>query len=533
MTYDYIIIGAGSAGCVLANRLSENPANSVLLLEAGGRDTHPYIHIPGAYAKLHRSSVDWGYETEPQQHILNRKIYLPRGKTLGGCSSTNAMAYVRGNKEDYNDWARLGNNGWSYEDVLPYFKKSEANEDIHNEYHSQQGELNVCFPEVRTPYSAAFIDACAKHGFERNEDYNGAKQAGAGLFQFTIKNGKRHSGVAAFLKPAMQRKNLKVITKAHTKKVLLEGGRATGVEVGNMPNQSSIYKAKKEVILAAGAFASPQLLMLSGIGDADELKQHGIACVQELPGVGKNLQDHLFVPISALSQQQEGQNHHIPLWNQLKDTFNYFARNKGILKIGPLEAVAFGSTNASPERVDYQFHFCAFHLGEGYETDFYDVNTFPHEDGYSILPTLLRPASRGVVSLRDNNPFSYPIIQPNFLEAEADRKVLINGCKKAIEVLHASDFNNYHKRLIAPPDHSSDDAIFLHIQKQLETVYHPVGTCKMGTDEMAVVDEQLRVKNIEGLRVIDASIMPTIVSGNTNAPVYMIAEKGADMILSA
>lgn len=532
MRYDFIIIGAGSAGCVLANRLSENPANKILLLEAGGPDKKMEIHIPAGYAKLFKTNVDWGFSTEPQKHVLDRRIYLPRGKTLGGSSSTNAMAYVRGNKEDYNDWSKLGNKGWSYDEVLPYFKKSERNEQIKNSFHGKDGLLNVTnATRFDTPFSDAFVKACAESGIKTNNDYNGEKQEGASRLQFTIKDAKRYSAAAAFLKPVMHRKNLTVLTNAPVKKILIENDKAVGVEFFTGKNNTEKAFANKEVIVSAGAFASPQILMLSGIGDSDELKKHQIECKKNIAGVGKNLQDHLFSGVSALSNQELGQNHHLKPLNQLKGLLKYLTTKKGVFTISPLESAAFWMTDDSPERVNYQFHFASLHLGEDYDYDFYDLKTFPFTDGYTILPTLLRPESRGYVTLESNNAYDAPIIQPNFLEVEQDQITLLKAAKKAMEVMNAPAFNQYRKRNITPPDTSSDEAIMLHLKKQLETVYHPVGTCKMGNDEMAVVDEQLRVKGIEGLRVIDASIMPTIVSGNTNAAVYMIAEKGAEMIL--
>jgi choline dehydrogenase len=363
-------------------------------------------------------------------------------------------------------------------------------------------------------------------------DYNGARQEGTGPFQFNIKDAKRHSSAAAFLKPVLKRPNLTVRTGLQVSRIVLNGIRATSVEVATGRNTTERFEASKEIILSAGAFASPQLLLLSGIGDERDLKPHGISLLYHLPGVGKNLQDHLFYQVSSTSKWQGGQNHHIKLSNQLKGLANYLLFKKGAFTIGPLEAVAFGSTSLSPLRVDYQLHFASLQIGNSYNWDLYDIKSFPtDQDGYTILPTLLRPKSRGTVSLRSNNPKDFPVIQPNFLEAEDDRKVLIEAGRKALEVMQAPAFDACRKEIILPPDSASDDAWLLHIQKSMETVYHPVGTCKMGSDEMAVVDDHLRVRGIEGLRVVDASIMPNIVSGNTNAPVYMIAEKAAEWIL--
>jgi len=530
MTFDYIIIGAGSAGCVLANRLSENPNNSVLLVEAGGPDKKMEIHIPAAYSKLNRTEVDWGFETEPQPHLLNRKIYLPRGKALGGSSSTNAMAYVRGNRADYDEWAALGNEGWSYEEVLPYFKKSEHNEQLNDAFHGQKGPLNVTYAQVfRTPVADAFVAACEEKGLPKNHDFNGEKQEGAGLFQFTIKNQKRCSTAVAFLKPVLHRPNLKVIAHTHTKQIIIENDRAVGIEYITGKNTTERAMAQKEVILSAGSFNSPQILMLSGIGDADELKRHGIQCKKHLSGVGKNLQDHLFSGVSALSTVPTA-NDSLSAWGQIKGLAQYIFLKKGPFTISPLEANAFLNINQSSDPVDFQFHFAPVHVGDDGKADFYNPDTFPHTSGYTVLPTLLKPKSAGFVGLHSSNPLDAPLIDPRFFSVEEDALTLLKGTKQALEIMEASAFDPYRKAIILPKDRS-DEALMLHNKTLLETVYHPVGTCKMGNDEAAVVDNQLRVRGIEGLRVVDASIMPRIIAGNTNATCIMIGEKGADMIL--
>lgn len=538
MTVDYIIIGAGSAGCVLANRLSANPAVSVLLLEAGGPDTKMEIHIPAAYTKLHGSSVDWGFWTEPQASLNGRRMYQPRGKTLGGCSSTNAMAYVRGNRLDYDEWAAFGNDGWSYNEVLPYFIRSEHNEQyeqLDSGYHGNSGPLNVTYAtRFQTPLARAFVDSCTQSGIQSNTDYNGATQEGAGFFQFTIKEGKRHSAATAFLKPALNRPNLKVITHAHTKQILIQNDRATGVEFITGKNQTQQATARKEVILSAGAFQSPQLLMLSGIGPTDALRSAGVALKKELPGVGQNLQDHLFSGVSSLSSQRgTSANFHLKPLNQLRGLAQFLVNKKGPMTISPLEAVAFLKTDYVTLGVDMQLHFAPVHFGSDGKADFYNLSTYPTTDGYTVLPTLLKPKSRGFIGLRSSNPLDAPVIQPNYLAEEADRQVLICGLRKTIEVMNADAFGPYSQGINVPAVHISDDDLWQHVLNILETVYHPVGTCKMGpaSDELAVVDAHLRVRGIDGLRVVDASIMPTIVAGNTNAPVMMIAEKAADLIL--
>jgi len=528
--FDYIIVGAGSAGCVLANRLSEDPSNKVLLLEAGAPDKKLEIKIPGAYTKLHRSEVDWGFWSEPQEQLDGRKLFLPRGKTLGGSSSTNAMAYVRGNRADYDEWAALGNNGWDYKSVLPYFKKSEHNEDIHSEYHGSRGPLNVTFAKgFKTPFATAFVEACKECGIPKNQDYNGENQEGASPFQFTIKNGLRHSTASAFLKPILKRPNLTVQTNTQVSKILLENDRAIGVEVLKKKGGVDQIFANKEIILSAGAFQSPQILMLSGIGDKDELQKLGIDSKIDLPGVGKNLQDHLFFNCAALSKTQDGFNHHIPIIPQLKGLIQLLFTQKGALTCSPLEAVAFYNSRGE-SGVDFQFHFAPMQVGSDYKTDFHDLSTFPIVDGFSILPSLIKPKSRGYVTLRSTDPMAAPLIQPNFLTEKADWETLIRGTRKALELLNSDAFAPYRKAIITPPD-QSDEGIIAHIKKSVETIYHPVGTCKMGNDELSVVNEKLQVHGIRNLRIADASIMPKIVSGNTNAACIMIGEKAADLIL--
>ena len=516
---DYVILGAGSAGCVLAHRMSEDPTVSVVLIEAGDADRAWNLHIPAAFSRLFKSQYDWAYFTEPQRHLNQRQLYVPRGKVLGGSSSINAMIYTRGSPYDYDLWRDLGNPGWGYADVLPYFKKAENHEAGVSSYHGVGGPLNVASLRELNPLTRAFVDAGMELGLAQNNDFSGAQQEGVGFHQVTQKGGQRCSSADAYLKPIRTRPNLTIYTRTYATRLIIERGRVTGVECLRDGLRQQIA-AEREVILSCGAIGSPQLLLLSGIGAADDLKALGIEPVHDLPGVGQNLQDHLgsvltyrcIQPVSLVNAERIG------------SILRYALFRQGPLTSNVSEAGAFVSTEPSLPAPDLQIGFVpAYAQNRGFSR--------PVGHFFSIGCTFLRPLSRGYIGLHSDDASAPPLIQPEFLSTQADIAPMVAGIKLCRKLSQASPFDPFRGEEVDPgADVQSDEAIVEYLRAFSMTVDHPVGTCKMGSDPLAVVDANLRVRGIEGLRVVDASIMPTVVSGNTNAPVIMIAEKAADMI---
>ncbi|MFC5569770.1 GMC family oxidoreductase [Lysobacter yangpyeongensis] len=522
--YDYIIIGAGSAGCVLANRLTEDPDCKVLLLEAGPKDWHPFIHMPAGLAKLvGKKGVNWDYTTAPEKQLNNRTLWWPRGKVLGGSSSINAMCYIRGVPRDYDDWAAQGAPGWDWRSVLPYFRRSEHNERGADALHGDQGPLYVSDLRYTNPLSQAFIDAGRQAGYPSNHDFNGAEQQGFGFYQVTQKNGARCSAAVAYLHPARERHNLTVITGANASRITFERNRASGVTY-TARGKAFHQVATREVLLCGGAINSPQLLMLSGIGPAAQLRQHGIDVLVDAPQVGENLQDHLDICTLQHSTQ--------PItYDRVSDAriaFDYYLRgHSGAGSSNIAEAGAFvRSRHASDERADIQFHFVPAML------DDHGRHRLAG-DGYTAHACFLRPLSRGRIRLASGSAGDKARIEANYLSDPDgfDLKMMVECAKLSRELFAQKAFDGYRGAPIFPArDDLSDAELVEFIRAKAETVYHPVGTCRMGSDAGSVVDPQLRVRGVEGLRVVDASVMPTLIGGNTNAPTIMIAERASDLI---
>lgn len=527
--YDYIIIGGGSAGCVLAARLSEDPGVQVALLEAGPPDDSVLIHCPAGLALLAKSGqANWGLQTVPQAGLNGRRGYQPRGKVLGGSSSVNAMIYTRGHPRDYDDWAAQGNPGWAWSDVLPFFKRAEHNERGADAFHGSGGPLNVM--DLRSPnrHSPDFVQAGVQAGYAHNPDFNGAEQEGVGLYQVTHKNGERYSAAKAYLTPNRNRPNLHVLTGAHATRILLEGQRAVGVEFVQ-GGQKRELRATREVLLSAGALLSPQLLMLSGIGPADQLHEHGITLRHELPGVGRNLQDHVDV-VLVYDAPQLTELFGLSLkgaLNMVRGIFEWRRQRSGMLTTNFAEAGGFIRSQAGEPIPDLQLHFVVGKLVNHGRT-----TTTGH--GYSCHVCLLRPKSRGSVRLASADPLAAPLIDPAFLTERDDMERLIRGFKLMRNILSQAALARFGAReLPASAAAHSDAQIEDFIRNHADTIYHPVGSCRMGPGTMDVVDAQLRVHGLQGLRVVDASVMPGLVGGNTNAPVIMMAEKAAALIRAA
>ncbi len=526
--FDYIIVGAGSAGCVLANRLTASGRYSVLLLEAGGRDRNPWIHIPLGYAKhFTNPKVNWMYYAEEGVEWVKRAVYQPRGKVLGGSSSINGMVYIRGQKEDYDHWRQLGNTGWSYDDVLPYFRRSEDQQRGADDFHGVGGPLAVSDPKEPHPLAEAFLSAAESAGYGRNPDFNGAEQEGFGYYQWTIRNGLRCSAAVGYLKPARERANLSIVTRAHATRIEISAKRASGITYQRDGRLHTAQLAEGgELLVSGGAYNSPQLLQLSGIGPGALLQEHGIAVVADRPGVGANLQDHYNGPLMyRVNQPITANDIANNLGHRIGAALKYATTRKGLLGMGVAYAGGFIRAHSNSATPDIQLLFMLL------SSEKVDGPAHKHS-GISVVTTLARPESRGTVNITSADPFKPPAIQPNYLSEQNDRDTLIVGLKRAREIMGQPALGPFIAEEHAPgPGCTSDEDLLLFLKDAGRTSYHPIGTCRMGEGPMAVVDERLQVHGIQGLRVVDASVMPSLVSGNTNAPTIMIGEKASDMIL--
>lgn len=527
--FDYIIIGGGSAGCVLANRLSEDAKHQVCLIEAGPPDTSPFIRIPMGLLVVIRSKIlNWKFWTEKQPNCANRSIYWPRGRTLGGSSAINAMCYVRGNSRDYDEWAKLGNKGWAYHDVLPYFKKSENFEHGANYYHGSGGPLNVASHRYINPLVKAFVAAGKEAGYPFIDDFNSNCQEGIGYFDVMQKGGERCSNAHAYLREAKNRPNLTIITNAYVTKILFEKKRAIGIRYNQKGRTNEIF-SRKEIILSAGTIGSPQLLLLSGIGPRAEIEKHGIELIHDLPGVGENLQDHLDIHITCLEKTRYAISFRlVSLLRHIRGFFKYIFYHTGELTCNYAQGCGFLKSDPKQPIPNLQWHFCP----SVFTNSALFLRPLLKYYGYTLLTCGLHPISRGRITLKSADPLVPPLINPNYLAHEDDLTTLAIGIKKSRQVLAQAAFKPSYLCELEPGEKiQTDEEIRDYIRHRAETIYHPVGTCKMGIDIMAVVDPQLKVHGLQQLRVIDASIMPVIITGNTNAATTMIAEKGADMIL--